>query len=224
MLFSLFAIPRFKNLAAAVCYFVSKKGVIFLGRKSHYISVDDLKIKDKIFLNALRCSGYASKEQCLKYISSNRLKNYVLEKVVDKCSVIINGKSETVYRFSDNGKEWVKENVSDLSDRNFYSSTGVEHDLRLMDKIQEIAEKIPYEEQLKFRTEIENRDLFKELCQNMEQGQYYLEQMQQHNISMPDFSYGTTFVEAVTMNYSGEVIESKEMSMEVFNGSLEFIK
>ena len=163
--------------------------MIFLGRKSHYISVDDLKIKDKIFLNALRCSGYASKEQCLKYISSNRLKNYVLEKVVDKCSVIINGKSETVYRFSDNGKEWVKENVSDLSDRNFYSSTGVEHDLRLMDKIQEIGEKLPYEEQLKFRTEIENRDLFKELCQNMEQGQYYLEQMQQHNISIYNFKW-----------------------------------
>ena len=194
-----------------------------MGRKSHYISVDDLKIKDKIFLNLLRCSGYARKEHCLKYLSSNRLKNYVLERVIDRCSVIINGKSETVYRFSDYGKEWVKENVSDLSDRNFYSSTGVEHDLKLMDKIQEIAEKIPYEEQLKFRTEIENRDLFKELCQKMEQGQCYLEQLQQHNISMPDFSYQTEFIEIVTSNYSGEAIASHETSMEVFNGSISII-
>lgn len=182
-----------------------------------------MKIKDKIFLNALRCSGYASRDQCLKYVSSNRLKNYVLEKVIDKCSVVINGKAETVYRFSDSGKEWVKENISDLSDRNFYSSTGVEHDIKLMERIQEYTDKLPYEEQLKFRTEIENRDLFKELCQKMEQGQYYLEQLQQHNISMPDFSYNHEFVEIITSNYSQEAIASHETSMEVFNGSISII-
>lgn len=160
----------------------------------------------------------------MKWLTNSRIKSYVNEKILDKCSVIIDGKAQTVYRFSDGGKEWVKENVSDLSDRNFYSSTGIEHDLRLMDKIQEIAEKIPYEEQLKFRTEIENRDLFKELCQKMEQGQYYLEQLQQHNISMPDFSYGTTFIEVITVNYTGEAIAQHEASMEVFNSSLEIIK
>lgn len=195
-----------------------------MGRKSHYISTEHLKLSDKQFLNALRCSGYATHTHCMKWLTNSRIKSYVNEKILDKCSVIIDGKAQTVYRFSDGGKEWVKENVSDLSDRNFYSSTGIEHDLRLMDKIQEIAEKIPYEEQLKFRTEIENRDLFKELCQKMEQGQYYLEQLQQHNISMPDFSYGTTFIEVITVNYTGEAISQHEASMEVFNSSLEIIK
>ena len=53
-----------------------------MGRKSHYISAEHLKLSDKQFLNALRCSGYATKEQCLHYLSSNnRLKNYVLENV-----------------------------------------------------------------------------------------------------------------------------------------------
>ena len=189
-----------------------------MGRKSHYISVDDLKIKDKIFLNALRCSGYASKEQCLKYISSNVWFILYLKNISNLSFVLFTS------LFSDNGKEWVKENVSDLSDRNFYSSTGVEHDLRLMDKIQEIGEKLPYEEQLKFRTEIENRDLFKELCQKMEQGQYYLDQLQQHNISMPDFSYQTEFVEIITVNYNGETISEKSESMSVLGGSIEFIK
>ena len=63
-----------------------------------------------------------------------------------------------------------------------------------------------------------------ELCQKMEQGQYYLEQLQQHNISMPDFSYGTTFIEVITVNYTGEAISQHEASMEVFNSSLEIIK
>ncbi len=194
-----------------------------MGRKSHYISADNLKIADKQFLNALRCGGYATKEQCLHYISSNRLKNYCLEKVIDKCSCIINGKSETVYRFSDGGKEWVRENVSDLADRKFYISTGVEHDIKLMEKIQEYTDKLTYDEQLKFRTESENRDLFKELCGKMEQGQYYIDQLQQHQISMPDFSYGSEFVEINTVNYNGETISEKSESMNVFNGSLSFV-
>lgn len=195
-----------------------------MGRKSHYISADSLKMSDKQFINALRCGGYATKEQCLHYISSNRLKNYTLEKVLDKCSVVIDGKSQTVYRFSDSGKEWVRENISDLTDRKFYISTGVEHDIKLMEKIQEYTDKLPYEEQLKFRTESENRDLFKELCAKMEQGQYYLEQLQQHNISMPDFSYETEFVEIITINYNGEVISEKSESMSVFGGNLDLIK
>lgn len=195
-----------------------------MGRKSHYISAEHLKLSDKQFLNALRCSGYATKEQCLHYLSSNnRLKNYVLEKVLDKCSVVIDGKTQTVYRFSDGGKEWVRENVSDLADRKFYISTGVEHDIKLMDKIQEYTDKLSYEEQLKFRTESENRDLFKELCDKMEQGQYYLDQLQQHTISMPDFSYQTEFIEIITSNYSGEAIASHETAMEVFNGSISII-
>ena len=196
-----------------------------MGRKSHYISAEHLKLSDKQFLNALRCSGYATKEQALHYLSSNhRLKSYVMEKVLDKCSVVIDGKTETVYRFSDGGKEWVRENVSDLSDRNFYISTGVEHDIKLMEKIQEYTDRLPYDEQLKFRTEVENRELFKELCEKMEQGQYYLDQLQQHNISMPDFSYQTEFVEIITVNYNGETISEKSESMSVLGGSIEFIK
>jgi len=195
-----------------------------VGRKSHYILPDNLKLSDKIFINALRCGGYATKDQILHYITGNRLRNYCNEKIISKNWFVINNKPQSVYCFTENGKAWVRNNIPELSDRKFYSSTGINHDLKLFEHIQGYTDKLSYEEQLNFRTESENRDLFKELCKEMEQGQYYLEQLQQHNISVPDFSYENEYVEAITNNYTDLVIQSKFDSMSVLGGSLTIIK
>ena len=111
-----------------------QRGVIFLGRKSHYVQT--INHKDIDFLNALRCAGLCTKEQATKFISANRLKNFVLDKTIEKCTYISDtGHRQEIYRISEQGQKWIAKNIDTLADRCYYRSTGVEHDLKLMDKV-----------------------------------------------------------------------------------------
>ena len=126
-------------------------------RKSHYIQT--INHKDIDFLNALRCGGICTKSQATQFISANRLKNFMLDSTLEKCShTLPDGKRQEVYRITNEGKAWIREHIDSLADRKFYSSTGVQHDIQLMDKILSLSR----EERLTMRCEAEIRDEFKE--------------------------------------------------------------
>jgi len=182
-----------------------------LGRKSHYIQTPNHK--DIQFLNALRCSGVCSKEQALKFITANRLKNFVLDRTIQKCSYIDDkGNRQNIYRISDDGRKWIAQNVPTLADRKYYTSTGTEHDLRLMNKIISLTP----EQRLSMRCEAEIRDDFKAHLDKLLEDKLYdrheelYNAMASHTISMPDLCYGTNeYYEVITSAYSEIEVNAK---------------
>lgn len=200
----------------------SSKGAIFL-RKSHYI--DTANHKDISFLNALRCSGICTKEQALCFISANRLKNFVLDKTIQKCSYIDDkGNRQAIYRISDDGKKWIAQNVPTLADRKYYTSTGTEHDLRLMNKIISLTP----EQRLTMRCEAEIRDEFKEHLGKLLEDKLYdrheelYNAMSSHTISMPDLAYGVNeYYEVITSSYGETEIQAKIEAVAIVGGNLE---
>lgn len=199
------------------------EGVIFLGRKSHYIQTPNHK--DIQFLNALRCSGVCSKEQALNFITANRLKNFVLDRTIQKCSYIDdNGNRQSIYRISDDGRKWIAQNVPTLADRKYYTSTGTEHDLRLMNKIISLTP----EQRLTMRCEAEIRDEFKEHLDKLLEDKLYdrheelYNAMASHSVSMPDLAYGVNeYFEVITSSYGETEIQSKIEAVSLVGGSLE---
>ena len=198
-------------------------GVIFLGRKSHYIQTPNHK--DIQFLNALRCSGVCSKEQALNFISGNRLRNFVLDRTIQKASYIDDkGNRQSIYRISDDGRKWIAQNVPTLADRKYYTSTGTEHDLRLMNKIISLTP----EQRLTMRCESEIRDEFKEHLDKLLEDKLYdrheelYNAMASHTISMPDLAYGTNeYYEVITSAYSEIQVNAKIETISIIGGSLE---
>ena len=197
--------------------------MIFLGRKSHYVQT--VNHKDIDFLNALRCSGVCTKGQATMFISANRLKNFVLDRTLEKCShTLPNGKRQEVYRITAEGKAWIKANIDSLADRKYYSSTGVQHDIQLMDKILTLSR----EERFTMRCENEIRDEFKERLQELllnrdyERYDQLYNAIQDRSISMPDLAYGVdSFYEVVTSSYGEAEIQPKVEAVEAIGGNLE---
>ena len=194
-----------------------------MGRKSHYVQT--INHKDIDFLNALRCCGICTKNQAQHFISANRLKSFVLDKTVERCShVTYSGQRVEVYRLSAKGKEWVRERIDVFADRKFYHSTGVEHDLKLMDKIISLSR----EERTTMRCEAEIRDEFKERLQELLENRDFdrydqlYTAMQEHTISMPDLCYGVDcYYEVVTGTYGQAEIEAKMEAVSMVGGNLE---
>ena len=194
-----------------------------MGRKSHYVQT--VNHKDIDFLNALRCCGLCTKSQATKFISANRLKNFALDKTIEKCSFITkNGTRQEAYRITNEGKVWVSEHIPQLSDRKFYSSTGIEHDLKIMDKILTLT----LEERQTMRCESEIRDEFKQMLDKLLQEQEYdrYEQlynaMQNHTISMPDLAYcANEYYEVITDSYGQAEIQAKINAVAAVDGNLQ---
>lgn len=192
-------------------------------RKSHYIQT--INHKDIDFLNALRCSGVCTKSQATMFISANRLKNFVLDRTLEKCSHILsNGKRQEVYHITAEGKAWIREHIDSLADRKFYSSTGVQHDIQLMDKILSLSR----EERLTMRCEAEIRDEFKERLQKLLSNRDYdrydrlYNAIQDRSISMPDLAYGVDeYYEVITSSYGEAEIQAKVEAVSVIGGTLE---
>lgn len=192
-------------------------------RKSHYIQTPNHRDAD--FLNALRCGGLCTKQQALTFISGNRLKNFVLDKTLEKCSFLDrSGQRQEVYRISDKGKGWIREHIPDLAERKFYRSNGTEHDLKLMDKICALSR----EQRATMRCEAEIRDECRERLQMLLESRDYerYEQLynalQAHTISMPDLCYGVDqFYEVVTSNYGEAEIAAKIEAVAAVGGTLE---
>ncbi len=194
-----------------------------MGRKSHYVQT--VNHRDVDFLNSLRCSGVCTKQQALQFISSNRLKNFILDKTIEKCShTSKDGVRQEIYRISEQGKLWVREHIDSLADRKFYSSTGVEHDIQLMNKILSLSA----EERSTMRTESEIRDQFRDRLQELLDSREYerYEQLynalQDHSISMPDLQYGIdSYYEVVTSSYGEMEIQAKIEAVASIGGNLE---
>ncbi len=199
------------------------QGGDFLGRKSHYIQTPNHK--DAQFLNALRCSGVCNRQQALCFISANRLKNFVLDKTIEKCSFIDkDGQRQSIYRISDTGKKWIVQNISALDGRKYYTSTGTQHDLKLMDKIISLTP----EERQTMRCEAEIRDDFKSHLDKLLEDKLYdryealYNAMASHNLSMPDLSYGVNeYYEVITDSYGQAEIQAKIDTVAVIGGNLE---
>lgn len=192
-------------------------------RKSHYVQT--INHKDIDFLNALRCGGVCTKSQATQFISPNRLKNFVLDKTLEKCShTLPDGKRQEVYRITNEGKAWIREHIDSLADRKFYSSTGVQHDIQLMDKILSLSR----EERLTMRCEAEIRDEFKERLQELLLNRDYdrydrlYNAIQDRSISMPDLCYGVDeYYEVITSSYGEAEIQAKVEAVSVIGGTLE---
>ena len=192
-------------------------------RKSHYIQT--INHKDIDFLNALRCGGICTKSQATQFISANRLKNFMLDSTLEKCShTLPDGKRQEVYRITNEGKAWIREHIDSLADRKFYSSTGVQHDIQLMDKILSLSR----EERLTMRCEAEIRDEFKERLQELllnrdyERYDILYNALQDHSISMPDLCYGADeYYEVITSSYGEAEIQAKVEAVSVIGGTLE---
>ena len=196
--------------------------MIFL-RKSHYVQT--VNHKDIDFINALRCSGVCTKSQATQFISANRLKNFMLDKTLEKCShTLPNGKRQEVYRITNEGKAWIKANIDSLADRKYYSSTGVQHDIQLMDKILSLSR----EERSTMRCEAEIRDEFKERLQELllnrdyERYDQLYNAIQDRSISMPDLAYGVDeYYEVITSSYGEAEIQAKVEAVSAIGGTLE---
>ena len=193
-----------------------------MGRKSHY--VQSINHKDIDFLNSLRCSGICTKSQATQFISANRLKNYLLDRTLEKCSFITkDGQRQEVYRISKQGEKFIERQIPQIPNR-YYSSTGQEHDLKLMDKILTLSR----EERQTMRCESEIRDEFKERLQTyLEQGdterynQLYEAMFITHSISMPDLGYGVEeYYEVITSSYGEAEIAAKAEAVEIIGGNL----
>jgi len=193
-----------------------------MGRKSHY--VQSINHKDIDFLNSLRCSGICTKSQATQFISANRLKNFVLDRTLEKCSFITkDGQRQEVYRISKQGEKFIERQIPQIPNR-YYSSTGQEHDLKLMDKILTLSR----EERQTMRCESEIRDEFKERLQTyLEQGdterynQLYEAMFITHSISMPDLGYGVEeYYEVITSSYGEAEIAAKAEAVEIIGGNL----
>ena len=193
-----------------------------MGRKSHY--VQSINHKDIDFLNSLRCSGICTKSQATQFISANRLKNFLLDRTLEKCSFITkDGQRQEVYRISKQGEKFIERQIPQIPNR-YYSSTGQEHDLKLMDKILTLSR----EERQTMRCESEIRDEFKERLQTyLEQGdterynQLYEAMFITHSISMPDLGYGVEeYYEVITSSYGEAEIAAKAEAVEIIGGNL----
>jgi hypothetical protein len=149
----------------------------------------------------------------------------VLDKNIEKCShTSKDGVRQEIYRISEQGKLWVREHIDSLADRKFYSSTGVEHDIQLMNKILSLSA----EERSTMRTESEIRDQFRDRLQELLDSREYerYEQLynalQDHSISMPDLQYGIdSYYEVVTSSYGEMEIQAKIEAVASIGGNLE---
>lgn len=184
-----------------------------------------LNHKDIDFLNSLRCSGLCTKGQATKFISANRLKNFILDKTLEKCTYISKiGQRQEVYRITDGGKKWIRQNIQELTDRKFYNSTGTEHDIRLMDKILTLSR----EQRQAMRCENKIRDEFKlrleQLLQDRDFDRYdnMYTAMQEHTVSMPDLAFGVDeYFEVVTSSYGQAEIVAKIQAVALIGGNLQ---
>lgn len=196
-------------------------------RKSCYILAPNRRDVD--FLNALRCGGLCTKEQALTFLSGNRLKNFVLDRTLEKCSFLDkNGHRREVYRISERGKNWIQKHIPELAERKFYRSNGTEHDLKLMDKICSLSR----EQRATMLCEAEIRQKFYQMLQKLLDNREYeryeqLYNAMQERVSMPDLAYreglgeSFSFYEVITSNYGEAEISAKIETVAAIGGTLE---
>ena len=149
----------------------------------------------------------------------------MLDRTIQKCSYIDDkGNRHAIYRISDDGRKWITQNVPTLADRKYYTSTGTEHDLRLMNKIISLTP----EQRLTMKCEAEIRDDFKAHLDKLLEDKLYdrheelYNALTNHTVSMPDLAYGVNeYYEVITSSYGETEISAKIEAVSLIGGSLE---
>lgn len=179
--------------------------------------------RDREFLNGLRVSGYCDRQQALHFISTNRLRTFELNHIIEKCRAV-NGTE--IYRFTDRGKAWVMKTVPELTDRSFYRSNGF---ISLFERYKQLTP----EERKTVLSETEIRDKFKEHLENLREqdiAKYnqLSEQLRTHEISMPDLCYTQNgkdvYYEVTTSSYGAAEIQEKESFASEMGATIEYHK
>ena len=165
--------------------------------------INHINFRDVQALNGLRVCGYAKKEDLLKIITNNRISKMEKQGLIESKTNI---KNETVYTYTDKGKNFIK-NLDSLKDKAFYSrqTASTDHDTRLFKEYTQLTPN----ERMSCMSESQTRDIFAETIKQ-EQGAVELEKM----LSVPDITYTTetgetVAIEVITENYNEERIEMK---------------
>ena len=180
--------------------------------------INRVNFRDVQALNGLRLCGYARKDDLLDIITNNRIRKMEKEGLIESKT---NTKNETVYTYTDAGKNFIK-NLEALQGQAFYSrqTATTEHDTRLF------AEycKLTPSERMSCLSESQSRDIFAETIKQ-DQAKTEIDKM----YSVPDLVYTTdegitTAIEIITENYNEERVEMKINYCQATNIELRTVK
>lgn len=185
-------------------------------RKKHYINV--ISYKDVNALQALRCTGYMTRQQLTQFISKSRIRAFCHERIIERCIVQKNRQTIECYRFTDKGKGWCNKKIDAMNSLSFYHSSSALHDIALADKYLSLTDA----QRQTWKTENELRQELKECLEQLQKEDYsrYIEilyKLEQKQISMPD----CTFFDEVEQGF--EIITSNYGEAEIF-AKLEYAK
>lgn len=180
--------------------------------------INRVNFRDIQALNGLRVCGYAKKDDLLKIITNNRISKMEKQGLIESKTNI---KNETVYTYTDKGKNFIK-NLDSLKDKAFYSrqTASTDHDTRLF---REYTQLTPTE-RMSCMSETQTRDLYAETIKQ-DQATAELEKM----LSVPDITYTTetgetVAIEVITENYNEQRIEMKENYCQATNIELRTVR
>ena len=180
--------------------------------------INRVNFRDVQALNGLRLCGFARKEDLLNIITNNRISKMEKQGLIESKT---NTKNETVYTYTDAGKNFIK-NLEALQGQAFYSrqTATTEHDTRLF------AEycKLTPTERMSCLSETQSRDIFAETIRQ-DQAESEIDKL----YSVPDLVYTTdegitTAIEITTMHYNEERVEMKINYCQATNMELRLIK
>ena len=179
------------------------------------------KKQDKVMFQAFRCCHYLTAKQLAEITSHNRVKNMILDKLVEKCHYQQGTKKMMVYRLTNKGRQYA-EKTHAL--RNFYRSSSTTHDLKISEHYFKCSQDIRdtwqtegdlrdrWDEQLNSLYEVD-RDRYKE----------YYNMFNEGKISMPDYAIRNEIGveichDVVSQHYSEELKEAKVTTGKILTG------
>ena len=180
--------------------------------------INHINFRDVQALNGLRVCGYATREDLLKIITSNRIDKMLKQGLIESKTNI---KNETVYTYTDKGKSFIK-NLDSLKGKAFYSrqTASTDHDTRLFREYTQLTPN----ERMSCMSETQTRDLYAETIKQ-DQATAELEKM----LSVPDIVYTTetgetVAIEAITENYNEILTEMKVSYCQIINAELKMVR
>ena len=180
--------------------------------------INHINFRDVQALNGLRVCGYATRDDLLKIITSNRIDKMLKQGLIESKTNI---KNETVYTYTDKGKSFIK-NLDSLKEKPFYSrqTASTNHDTRLFKEYTLLTPN----ERMSCMSETQTRDLYAETIKQ-DQTTAELEKM----LSVPDIVYTTetgetVAIEVITENYNEQRIEMKVNYCQTVNIELRTVR
>lgn len=200
--------------------------------------IKNVLYRDKNVFKVFSKTHYLTEEQIIELgMSKAGLKRFLDAGVLEKKYEIINTQPYTLYKISEEGREWLQKDVFKQK-IHFYSSSGVKHDMKISQVIVDLLKTgiVNNVDDIKneFEVQREYKDLIK-LARDRgdETRAKELEELRDlGKVSTPDFVYKNTrgqrvAVEAVTKSgsYTQEHLDAKSLYSETMGyDSIEFVK